>query len=425
MNEFYHYSSKAVASAIICFTLFLSNSINAQTYQALATCDGISADSSYTYNITVSGLTPLTENYIFRVDGIPVSFDGILPPGPAPVPTAEIVIPINQDYINGLNTITVQVENVTTPNIEDIIVHEALCVDADNDGDLDFNEASCDYTQSGPNWGTIVATVAPYNGDNVYLYFLTDSTGEIGASVHTSTTGHFTGLENGDYKVYAYTFLTYGDALSFVDSLDTGDDLDDWTAGSDPICYNFCGDMDYTIDCMCPINIDTEPAPLALCEGFSDTMFIATSLNYGSPVDAFPEPYSLTYQWQSKPLGGSFGVMSGETDSTLILSDVTFAEDSTEYRVIVSLTVDGTPVCSDTSAAALLEDDSYCWKSWLSVRCHRPAVERVHLCGKDWARHQVLMEPFSRVASVDAFAFGGGVSLAGKAENERTRNTKK
>ena len=80
-----------------------------------------------------------------------------------------------QNYVDGTNSLTIEIieDPGGTPDTTTIIVHEVLCVDVDDDGNLDFNAAVCDYREPLGSGGAIVSTVAPYNGDNIYLYILT------------------------------------------------------------------------------------------------------------------------------------------------------------------------------------------------------------------------------------------------------------
>lgn len=342
MNGFYNNSLKGIILLCGAFIISsISNNLVAQT--ALGTCDTITTNN--TYAVQIEGLlSDSTYN---------ITIDGVLTPGVTGVTT---FMSGSIDYIDGTDSVFVQIIGSLSgiPDTTEIIVHEVLCIDADGDGDMDYNEASCDFTSAGPDWGTIVSTVAPYNGENVYLYLLTDTLGNYNASTITSNSGHFTGLANGDYKVYAYNFLEIGGATAFLDSLDFGDDLDDWTAGSDPICFNYCGDATYTVDCICPVVIDTEPQELALCVGEDDQMSVGTSVSLSSPLSSLPDPNQLDYEWEVKAIGAASYTSAGDTDSILNLTSVTEAMDSNLYRVVVSLVVDNVTICSDTSTSAYL-----------------------------------------------------------------------
>jgi len=355
MSEIYKLICKGVVPLFLLLSMTLASYDAHAQVEALATCDDVTTDN--TYNVKITGLNDVGV-YTFIVGDTTITTVSLaLLPIPITIASSTIVLPVEEAYINGLDTILVRVidnTNPIAPDTTDIIVHEALCVDADNDGDFDFNEASCDYTSSLPDIGTIVSTVAPYNGTNVYLYMLTDSAGVVPSSLVTSNTGHFTGLANGTYKVYAYNFLNTTDEAAFLATITAGtSDLDDFGASSDPICYNFCGATDvYTIDCVCPIVIDADPEPLALCEDGDGDMFVSVSTTVESPVAELSTPNQFNYQWQED--AGTGFVDYADTDSILNLTGVTASMDGYEYRVIVTLQVDGTAICSDTSAAAAL-----------------------------------------------------------------------
>ncbi len=383
MKEFYNFRLRVLQSlSILAFTLLATASFGQVTVKA--TCDSVTTD--YTYNIKIEGISE-TGDYIITVNdtavfnnapagasgglgGLLGSITGLITDINSvidPSDNTTLILPIERAFVDGTASINVEVVEVSGTGvpvvdpfvyntIADEIVHEALCVDADNDGDFDFNEASCDYTQPGPDFGTLISTVAPYNGENVYLYVLTDSAGLVPAGKPSSTSGHFTGLENGTYKVYAYNFLDVNSANAFLnDSLSVGDDMDTYvTGGSSDICFNFCGDATYTIDCACPIQIDTEPIDLALCEDGDGEMSIAVSVSYDGAVSGL-ENTDTTYQWQLSTDKGVSYTDFADTDSILNLTAVTAAMDSNYYRAIVTFNVNGTAICSDTSSAALLE----------------------------------------------------------------------
>ena len=346
MNEFYNVPMKGLVSLFLFLMMsFLAPKLNAQI-GALATCDGVSTDN--TYNIKVTNVNSI-DSFRYYIDNVLITnIDSIAP--------TTILINAPQNFVDGLSSVEVSIVNVTNPDSTVIEVHEALCIDADSDGDFDFNEASCDYTSPLPNIGTIVSTVAPYNGSNVYLYLLTDTAGVLPATMVSSNTGHFTGLADGQYRVYAYNFLNTTDEAAFIATLTAGtSDLDDFGASSDPICYNFCGNTSiYTISCACPVQIDAEPQPLALCVDGDGEMFVATSTSINAPVAALPTPNQFNYQWQVKGKTDADFANFADTDSVLNLTSVTAAMDSNLYRVIVTLEVNGTSICSDTSATSLL-----------------------------------------------------------------------
>lgn len=342
MNQIGKNLHKLCQILMIVTGLIYSSQISAQI-TAVGSCNGITTNNEYTVN--VAGLSSGSTYDIYinnvldtnNVTGI-TSFTSS-----------------NQSFISGTRTILARIVldpdgNLGIPDTTDILVHEVLCIDADSDGDLDYNEASCDFTKALPNVGTIVSTVAPYNTDNVYLYVLTDSNGVVANPIVSSYSGHFTNLANGDYKVFAYNFLDSLSAATFL----TGDltpgtsDLDAFTTGSDPICYMFCGDASYTINCACPVDINADPDDISLCVDDSGEMVVVTSTSVSAPVAMLPSLNILEYQWQQNT-GGGF-VDFADTDSILNLNNVTYAMNGYTYRVIVTLDVNGTNICSDTSA---------------------------------------------------------------------------
>ena len=361
MNGFYSYPSRPIVGFVVFLaTFFYSNTSFSQSFEALAACDSLGADETYIVEIT--GLNS-TDTYDIIVDGDTTTSV-----------TGNTTFTSNSiAFVDGLQTVEVIIiEDPSGAAIETtIIVHEALCIDADGDGDIDFNEVSCDYRQAGPDFGTIVSTVAPYNGENVYLYFLTDSSGVLTPSFITSNTGHFTGLANGEYRVSAYTFLTMAEANDFRDARSAGDDLDDFTGGSDTICFNFCGDATYTVDCGDLISITTDPTGLELCEGGDGDMSGEASVTVSEPLSTLPSPNDTTYQWLVNDGSGDFVALGGETDTLLSFTDVDFDMDGNEYRLVASISVNGNVVDSDTSEIATLNvfdgitmatdlDDSVC-----------------------------------------------------------------
>ena len=135
-----------------------------------------------------------------------------------------------------------------------INVHEVLCTDADDDGDLDF-EAGCDEDLSDENKGYIVATVSPYIGTNIYVYVLTNSTNN---ALAANTSGVFTNLKSGnndtqiDYKVVAFNFSDATDASQYISGLTFSQ-----TAGTivttstmPATCSMACGSMAYDVECI-------------------------------------------------------------------------------------------------------------------------------------------------------------------------------
>ncbi len=341
MNGFYAYPSRPIVGLVVLLvSFFYSTSSYSQSIEALATCASVTENE--TYFVQFTGLQDGTD-YSITADGAGFVLDG------------DLIGPFT--YNNGLQTLDIVViaDPDGTPDTTELMVHEALCIDADGDGDLDYNEATCDYRASGPDYGTIVSTVAPYNGENVYLYFLTDSTGVLQESFTTSNTGHFTGLANGEYRVSAFTFLTVAEANEFRDARSEGDDLDNFTGGSDPVCFNFCGDATYTVDCGDLISITTDPSNVEICEGGDDEFSGLATVTIEEPLAALPTPNDTSYQWLVDDGSGSgFVALTGETDTLLSLTDIGFDMDGNEYRLVASVSVNGSVVDSDTSEVATL-----------------------------------------------------------------------
>ena len=349
MNGFHSYPSRPIVGFVVLLLSFFYSTSSYSQIEAIATCDETNITTTSTYVIEVTGLDEgVTYDIIIGTDTTEshtgtTSFE------------SEAIT-----FVDGLQTVDVLI--ITDPdgaNVEtSIIVHEALCIDADGDGDLDYNEASCDYRASGPNYGTIVSTVAPYNGENVYLYFLTDSSAVYADSTITSNTGHFTGLANGEYRVSAYTFTSFGEAQDFQDALSFGDDLDDFTGGSDPVCFNFCGEASYTvIDCgedLLSLEMNV-PTDLELCEGMDGDFSGLADISISEPLSSLPTPNDTTYQWLvNDGSGAGFVALTGETDTLLSLTDVDFDMDGNEYQLVASISVNDNVIDSDTSATATL-----------------------------------------------------------------------
>ncbi len=343
MNGFYSYPSRPIVGFVVLLvSFFYSTSSYSQSIEALATCDDITTDETYAVEIT--GLNS-TSTYDIIVDGATTS-----------AVTGNTTFTSNSiDYVDGLQSVEVTIiEDPSGAAIETtIIVHEALCIDADSDGDLDYNEATCDYTGAGPDFGTIVSTVAPYNGTNVYLYVLADGDGILLGD--SNTEGHFTDLANGDYIVSAYTFLNTTDLESFRASLSVGDDLDDLIASSPDVCLNHCGNAPYTVGCGDLITITTNPTDLELCEGEDGDMTSEATINLSGPVAGLPPGAEITYQWfVDDGSGDGFVELADETESTLSFTDVEFALDDNLYQVVAALEVNGSAVDADTSISAEL-----------------------------------------------------------------------
>ncbi|AEE52990.1 T9SS type A sorting domain-containing protein [Haliscomenobacter hydrossis] len=209
---------------------------------AIATCAGISAANENTYNIVINGLNP-DETYTINIDGTPNN--GV-------TGVSSFTSPTPLTYGDGTEGVVV----IITPNAGspiNFLVHEVLCTDADDDGDLDFNTAGCDVDLDAENIGYIVATVAPYVGENVYLYILTNSSNQ---AIAANNSGLFTNLPEGqDYHVVALNFVDEAEADAYLSDLildpEDGTIIDGATAPGD--CGQNCGIATYDINCfVCP-----------------------------------------------------------------------------------------------------------------------------------------------------------------------------
>ena len=133
-------------------------------------------------------------------------------------------------------------DQADTTNFAEILVHEVLCVDVNQDGNLDFNTAVCDYTKPLGTGGAIVSTVAPYNSANVYLYILTSQDGIYSTATSVSNnSGLFEDLENGDYSVFAFNFLSESEADDFLSGIPDNQDLNSYAPPGEPTCFALCG----------------------------------------------------------------------------------------------------------------------------------------------------------------------------------------
>ena len=218
---------------------------------AIGTCAGITAANENTYNITISGLIK-TSNYHFDLDG-----DGINEVTNFTGDTIFITAvseSTNIPYINGTFTRLVQVDLNANGSYDAMIeVHEVLCTDADDDGDLDFG-TGCDTDLSSDDKGYIVAAISPYVGTNVYVYVLTSPNDN---AIAANNSGLFTELPNGnngtatDYNVVALNFSNAADALAYqsglVFSSTTGTIVT--TSTTPAACSMACGSMAYDIEC--------------------------------------------------------------------------------------------------------------------------------------------------------------------------------
>jgi len=335
------YASKR-ASLLSTVTLFLglifSNSVAAQIdASADAQCSTASQDQHYRINVTNIPTSGQFEIFINDTLVETTNTGSFL--------SDEI------EFTDGTMTNVVRiVEQADTNNTAEILVHEVLCIDVDQDGSYDFNTDVCDYTKPLGSGGAIVSTVAPYNSSNVYLYILTAQDGSYQtASSVTNNSGLFEDLENGDYTVFAFNFLSEAEANSFLDSIPNGQDLNSYAPGGEPTCFALCGSQDYTVDCESIVDIYVNPSDEEVCMEGDATFFIQDSI-----IAPVPDNSVLTYQWQVDDGSGTFVNVGGETDSTLMLEDVVFADSGNMYRIIVTLTVDGTEISMDTSGTATL-----------------------------------------------------------------------
>jgi len=291
------------ASLLSFSTLFLgllfSNSAIAQIdASAEAQCTGVTQDQHYIINVTN---IPTTGDFEIYING---SLVGTTNSGSF---TSDEIA-----FDDGTITNLVEVRDVSdATNTAEIMVHEVLCTDVNQDGNFDFNTDVCDYTKPLGTGGAIVSTVAPYNSANVYLYVLTG--------------------QDGIYQT------------------GTSEDLNSYTPPGEPTCYALCGSADYTVDCESIVDIYVDPSDEEVCMEGDATFFIQDSI-----IAPVPDNADLTYQWQVDDGSGTYVNVGGETDSTLMLEDVVFADSGNMYRVIVTLVVDGTEISMDTSGVATL-----------------------------------------------------------------------
>lgn len=326
--------SKALYLITLVFSaVFYSNTGYSQEIEAIGQCTGVTTDETYT--IFIDSLTA-GATFTIEVDNVPVvnnAQDSFRTP-----PIA---------FIDGTVTKEVLVINNTTSDTTTIDVHEVLCIDIDGDGELDFNTTGCDYTEPVGMNGSIISTVAPHNTTNVYLYVLVP-----GDSIYTTATsesnnkGLFEDLENGDYRVFAYNFLSKSESDAFLTAIPEGTNLGSYSAAA-PACFMLCGSAPYTIDCESIVDIYTDPADVYVCSDGEANFYIQDSFLIEPPAGA-----TLTYAWEVNS-GAGYGP-AGSTDSTLDLSNVMFADSGNMYRVIVTMTVAGTTISMDTSGIATL-----------------------------------------------------------------------
>ena len=245
---------------------------------ATGTCQGITTANENNYNITITGLDA-TETYDFDLDGDNV--DDVM--GITGMTSYTTTTPIA--FVDGTNSTTVQIDAGANGIYEtSVIVHEVLCTDADDDGDLDF-DSGCDDDLAAADRGYIVATAAPYTGNNVYVYVLTNATDN---ALEANTAGLFTGLASGgngtatDYNVVAFNFSSSTDAADFIASLTFGAAGTSVTTSTTPTgCAMACGTMAYDIECcISPVATVNDPT---ICEATTMTTFEITT-TAGTPV---------------------------------------------------------------------------------------------------------------------------------------------
>ena len=246
--------------------------------QAIGTCAGITSANENNYNIIITNLDPaVTYNIDLNGDGT-ADVTGITGVGSYTTTT-----PIA--FTNGTAAQTVQVDAGGDGSYETmVVVHEVLCTDADDDGDIDF-DSGCDVSTMMADQGYIVSTVAPYNGNNVYVYVLTNPTNN---ALAANTSGLFTGLASGgngatnDYNVVAFNFATVADANAFIAGLTFGASGTVVTTATSPMgCSASCGTMAYNIEC-CNTPVATVNDP-TICEGTTSTDLTIT-VTAGNPV---------------------------------------------------------------------------------------------------------------------------------------------
>ena len=246
---------------------------------AIGTCSGITAANENTYNITITGLTSTT-TYNFDLDG-----DGTADvTGITGVTSYTTTSGIT--FVDGTASQIVQIDADADGSYETMVnVHEVLCTDADDDGDLDF-DSGCDVSTGMADQGYIVATTAPYNGNNVYVYVLTNASNN---ALTANNAGLFTSLASGgngattDYNVVAFNFASAADASTFIAGLTFGATGTTVTTSTVPTgCSMACGTMAYDIEC-CVTPIATVNDPV-ICEGTTATTLTLT-VTQGSPVN--------------------------------------------------------------------------------------------------------------------------------------------
>ena len=206
---------------------------------ALGTCNGITAANENTYNIAFTGLDA-TLVYNIDLDGDNIAEET----GITGVTTFTAT---DFTYADGTMFNVVQIDEGANGIYETMImVHEVLCTDADDDGDLDF-DVGCDLDLEAVDNGYVVATVAPYVGGNLYVFVLTNAAGN---AIAANSSGLFTEVANGMFEVVALNFAAMTDATTFINGLTFGENGTIVNTSTSPAgCSMNCGSSSYTIDC--------------------------------------------------------------------------------------------------------------------------------------------------------------------------------
>lgn len=234
----------------------ISNNIS-----AIGTCNGITAANENTYNIVISGLNE-TSNYHFDLDGDGIN-EVINFTGDTIFKTA-VIENTNISFTDGTGIRLVQVDIGANGSYDVMInVHEVLCTDADNDGNLDFG-SGCGEDLTNENRGYIVSTVSPYIGTNIYVYVLTNMTNN---ALAANTSGMFTRLKSGengtsiDYYVVALNFSDVAEALAYIAGLTFDETTGTMvtTSTTPDACSMACGSMGYDIECKTETKTEAKP----------------------------------------------------------------------------------------------------------------------------------------------------------------------
>lgn len=237
---------------------------------ALATCTGITAANENKYHIVISGLNAAL-TYDFDIGGTAIT-------GITGSTSYTTTTPINFTNGTAVTTVTIDEGQTGTPQTT-VKVHEVLCTDADDDGDIDF-DSGCDLSSGAADQGYIVATSAPYTGDNQYVYVLTNVSDDVVEAANYS--GLFTSLASGgngntdDYNVIRFNFGTLAQAATFLGTLTNGTSVvtsADMPAG----CFMQCGSQSYNIEC-CVEPVITNPGDQTVCDSYTLPTITGTNL---------------------------------------------------------------------------------------------------------------------------------------------------